>query len=361
MTPIIQLTTNGLDGVADPDAMFGPRLSQEINWAAHDPATLVSNLRGMRLWAYTGNGQAGPLDPLLANPGAAVVETGVHVLNVNWKAAATTAGIPVAYTDYGPGTHTWPYWKRDLRWMIGPLSAVLAQPPAAPALKSYTTVENPWAQWGYHVAIARPAREFSTLSRARCSRLSADRQRQRHGPHPRPVRAGLAPPCADERALRAPEPDRTRRPARATAAPGAARAGQPRPAGHSGRAGRRRDQGLRHGRGDHPTLPAGSPPSPVSRPQARRRAPRARLTMAACTALLIGVLSACGASTGSASTGFVSARPRPRRRLRPRVRRPVPRRRRRRRVRTRQLRSPAVTGSLCSRCSSSTPVCTTSP
>ena len=84
----------------------------------------------------------------------------------NWKAAADAAGVPVAYTDYGPGTHSWPYWKRDLQWIIGPLSAVLAAPPAAPALKAYTTAENPWSQWGYQVAITRPAREFSTLSRA---------------------------------------------------------------------------------------------------------------------------------------------------------------------------------------------------
>ncbi|HET9103524.1 MAG TPA: alpha/beta hydrolase-fold protein [Solirubrobacteraceae bacterium] len=166
MTPIIQGTTTGLDGVSDPDAMFGPRASQEINWAAHDPATLVSNLRGMRLWAYTGNGQPGPLDPIPVNPGAAGIETGVHILSAHWKAAADAAGVPVAYTDYGPGTHSWPYWKRDLQWVIGPLSAVLSSPPAPPALTAYTTAENPWSQWGYQVAISRPAREFSTLSRA---------------------------------------------------------------------------------------------------------------------------------------------------------------------------------------------------
>lgn len=166
MTPVIQATTTALDGVSDPDAMFGPRDTQEINWAAHDPATLVANLRGMRLWAYTGNGQPGPLDPVPPNAGAMAIEAGVHTLTDNWKAAADAAGVPVSLTDYGPGTHSWPYWTRDLQWVIGPLSRLLAAPPAAPAQKAYESADNPWSQWGYHVRIARPAREFSTLSRA---------------------------------------------------------------------------------------------------------------------------------------------------------------------------------------------------
>lgn len=169
MTPIIQATTTALDGVADPDAMFGPRSTQEINWAAHDPATLVANLAGMRLWALTGNGHPGPLDPILPNPGAAAIEAGVHALTTNWKVAADAAGIPVSYDDYGPGTHSWPYWKRDLQQVIGPVSALLGRPPAVPARKAFTSADDPWSQWGYRVAIARPAREFSTLARADAS------------------------------------------------------------------------------------------------------------------------------------------------------------------------------------------------
>src|SRR5262249_30617704 len=60
-TAIIQYTASVLDG-ADPDAMFGPRATQELNWQAHDPATLVTNLRGMQIQLWTGNGEPGPLD-----------------------------------------------------------------------------------------------------------------------------------------------------------------------------------------------------------------------------------------------------------------------------------------------------------
>ena len=157
-----------LDHVSDPDAMFGSRAAQEINWAAHDPATLVTNLRGMRVWAYTGNGRRGPLDSPTGQIDASD-EIEVHSLTLQWKAAAERAGIPVTVDSYGAGTHAWPYWQRDLRWLLGPLTAVLAHPPAPPARTGFTSADDPWSQWGYTVAIARPAREFSTLRGADAS------------------------------------------------------------------------------------------------------------------------------------------------------------------------------------------------
>jgi S-formylglutathione hydrolase FrmB len=164
MTPIVQGTATGLDGSSDPDAMFGPRATQELNWAAHDPATLVANMRGMSVYAYTGNGQPGPLDPPAPNPGGSTIESGVHTLTTLWKADADAAGVPVDYHDYGPGTHSWPYWARDLREVIGGVARDFAAAAPPPAKTFYTSAEDPWSQWGYHVTITRPAREFSTLS-----------------------------------------------------------------------------------------------------------------------------------------------------------------------------------------------------
>ena len=60
-TTIINATETALDGVPA-NSMFGPRTTDEINWAAHDPATLAANLRGMNLLMYTGNGPPGPFD-----------------------------------------------------------------------------------------------------------------------------------------------------------------------------------------------------------------------------------------------------------------------------------------------------------
>ena len=169
MTPVVEGTAFGLDHSSDPDAMFGPRASEEINWAAHDPATLVANMRGMSVYAYTGNGQPGPLDPPGLNPGASGIESGAHELTTLWKADADAAGVAVDFHDYGPGTHTWPYWARDLREAIAGVSRDFAAAAAPPAKAYYTSAENPWSQWGYSVSIRRPAAEFSTLSDADAS------------------------------------------------------------------------------------------------------------------------------------------------------------------------------------------------
>ncbi len=168
VTPIVQITTTVLDGCPTPDAMFGPRSRNEINWAAHDPATLVANMRGMDLYAYAGNGRPGPLDPsgTSSSSGSQVIEAGVHELTTLWKHAADQAHVAVSYHDYGPGTHSWAYWARDLRDVIGRVSANFASPLPPPPQKYYTSAADPWSQWGYTVSVRRPAREFSTLKYA---------------------------------------------------------------------------------------------------------------------------------------------------------------------------------------------------
>jgi S-formylglutathione hydrolase FrmB len=165
VTPIINLTETALDG-APPNSMFGLRLSQEINWAAHDPTTLAPNLRGMRLFLYSGSGQPGPLDAALPNPGAIAIEGGVSELTKLFHNRLHALGVPSLYDAYGPGTHTWPYWARDLRQSIGPLMDVFAHPPAVPASIDYTSAEPSYSAFGWQVAMARKVQEFSTLSAA---------------------------------------------------------------------------------------------------------------------------------------------------------------------------------------------------
>ena len=92
-----------------------------------ETATLAGNLRGMRLFAWTGNGQPGPLDSGDPNPGAQAIEAGVHELTTLFHGELVERGIPIDYHDYGPGTHTWPYWRRDLRETLPDLERVLAR------------------------------------------------------------------------------------------------------------------------------------------------------------------------------------------------------------------------------------------
>ncbi len=166
VTPIIEATATGLDH-AQPDAMFGPRATNEFNWQAHDPGTLVGNLRGMGIWLWTGNGQPGPLDSAPPNPGAEAIEAGVHTLTVLFHGHLEDAKIPSHFDDYGPGTHVWPYWARDLREFIGPLMRRFGRPQPHPRAISFKSGEDRWSQWGWKVSMSHPAPAFSALHHAR--------------------------------------------------------------------------------------------------------------------------------------------------------------------------------------------------
>src|SRR5262249_3164874 len=78
-------------------------------------------------------------------------------------------GIPSAYHYYGAGTHTFPYWARDLREYIGPLMRRLQNPPPPPRSTSYLSAADSWQQWGWSVALERPEPAFSHLRNARRS------------------------------------------------------------------------------------------------------------------------------------------------------------------------------------------------
>ena len=104
---------------------FGDRLLDEANWRAHNPWDLADNLRGMQLIIDTGNGQPGPLDP----PGKSFdpVENGVESMSVSLHDRLLGLGIPHVWNDYGPGTHSWPYWQRDLREAMPSLMSTVAK------------------------------------------------------------------------------------------------------------------------------------------------------------------------------------------------------------------------------------------
>jgi diacylglycerol O-acyltransferase / trehalose O-mycolyltransferase len=82
-------------------------------WAEHNPYDLAEQLRGIPLFVSVGSGQPGPLDP----PGAAVdrIETSLALENEALAQRLSELGIPAQLSFYGPGTHTWPYWEREVR------------------------------------------------------------------------------------------------------------------------------------------------------------------------------------------------------------------------------------------------------
>ncbi|GAA2758761.1 alpha/beta hydrolase [Actinopolymorpha rutila] len=98
--------------VDDPLRLWGDPRAQASVWAAHNPADLVPRLRHLPLYLSCGNGQAGPLDP----PGrTSAYETLFESENRVLADRLRQAGAHQLETHfYGPGTHSWPYWQREL-------------------------------------------------------------------------------------------------------------------------------------------------------------------------------------------------------------------------------------------------------
>ena len=162
-TAIAYATEVGLDG-EPPDSMFGSRAGEEINWADHDPTTLAENLRGMNLFEYFGNGQPGPGET--PEPAAMSIEALVHEDNIHFHERLTELDIPSLYDPYGDGTHSWPYWTRDLKWSIAAIMEDFARPAPAPEKVTYTIADAHYSVFGWSVTMHRDAEEFSTLEEA---------------------------------------------------------------------------------------------------------------------------------------------------------------------------------------------------
>jgi S-formylglutathione hydrolase FrmB len=167
---VINATEVGLDHVP-PNSMFGDPVTDGINWAAHDPATLAQNLQATRMYLFTGNGEPGPLDPPNPDAGATAIEAAAHRSTAKFHERLDALGIPSHYDDYGPGTHTWPYWARDLGQSVGPLMAAFKHRAPEPRGITYQSADNAYSVYGWRVRVHRTAREFSYLRHAHCRRF----------------------------------------------------------------------------------------------------------------------------------------------------------------------------------------------
>jgi hypothetical protein len=155
-TAVIQATAVGLNGT-EPDAMFGSRVTNEINWQGHDPAGLVTNLANTDVWLFTATGANGPLDSAAPNPAGSGIEALTHGSTMSFVQRAQQLGVPFHLVNYMFGTHSWGYWARDLREYIGPLMLSFAHPSPAPTTVSYQSVEQRWSAWGWTVSFERSA------------------------------------------------------------------------------------------------------------------------------------------------------------------------------------------------------------
>jgi S-formylglutathione hydrolase FrmB len=119
---IIQATLRNFD--EDPNALWGDPQRQADVWAAHNPYDLAPKLRGIGLFVSVGNGQPGPRD---SNGQAQQIEQDLYPQNTAFVERLRQLDIPVTFDAYGPGTHDWPYWQRELHRSLPLLLAALQQ------------------------------------------------------------------------------------------------------------------------------------------------------------------------------------------------------------------------------------------
>jgi S-formylglutathione hydrolase FrmB len=111
----------------DPAALWGDPTTDEAIWAAHNPYSLASRLRGIPVFLSCGNGQPGPLDPPGTTPNA--FETLFHAENLALAQRLDTLHDHLLTTDfYGPGTHSAPYWNREFQLSLPMLLGAMHVP-----------------------------------------------------------------------------------------------------------------------------------------------------------------------------------------------------------------------------------------
>lgn len=96
----------------DKNALWGDPVAQSNIWAAHNPFDLAAELRCIPVFVSVGNGQAGPLDPPGTNVDSLEQQLGEGTGPTVDHLRAEHVSVITDF--YGPGTHSWPYWQREL-------------------------------------------------------------------------------------------------------------------------------------------------------------------------------------------------------------------------------------------------------
>lgn len=119
---------------ADPLAVWGDPVAQREIWQAHDPYHLARRLRHMPLFLSVGDGTAGPFDP----PGTFdELEAAFNLQNQALADRLEQLGAEVRIDFYGPGTHSWPYWERELHRSLPTLLDALQGSNHAPGMAAW--------------------------------------------------------------------------------------------------------------------------------------------------------------------------------------------------------------------------------
>jgi S-formylglutathione hydrolase FrmB len=157
--PTIDFTLNAitlLPGTGPPSyCKWGDPYTQRVVWEDSNPTYLASNLHGVAIWMSSGNGtdSGGAQDP---------TEYEIRAMNENFDAALTAAQVPHE-VHFREGTHTWPFWRADLRQVIPWLMDRFGAPVAPPDPFSFRAIARSFGAFGWRFEAAKAVQEFTYL------------------------------------------------------------------------------------------------------------------------------------------------------------------------------------------------------
>ena len=157
---------------ASPDAVYGPRATQEVRWHGHNPTDIANNLRSVDLQVRSANGVPNPgigENPASADGVSCIVEGGVYMASVDLHDKLDDLHIPHVWKDYGPGCHTPPNFKREVADTLVAFTTFFAGPHPRPSSFDYMSIKPSFQVWGWNVS-ADPKRALEFMRMDRVSR-----------------------------------------------------------------------------------------------------------------------------------------------------------------------------------------------
>ncbi len=115
--PVLKAVNNyTINGNHDnPASLWGLPTHQAQNWREHDPLSQAANLRGTSVYLSSGiTGLPGDLDPNHSWQPMQVLESIIGLSTARLGEKLSRLGIPATVHRYRRGTHSWPYWQREL-------------------------------------------------------------------------------------------------------------------------------------------------------------------------------------------------------------------------------------------------------
>ncbi|MFI6935411.1 alpha/beta hydrolase [Streptomyces sp. NPDC050287] len=108
--------TSAMEGT-DLKQVWGDPKEHDDIWQAHNPAARPRAFLGTRVHLSAGDGTPGPMDeghPLPVILAGSAAETALPASVRKFAESLHSAGVDVSTDLYEPGTHSWPYWQREL-------------------------------------------------------------------------------------------------------------------------------------------------------------------------------------------------------------------------------------------------------